>query len=177
MDAVGNVIGRYQAGTAGARTLMTGSHYDTVRNGGKYDGRLGIFTPMACVKELAARPSTAFDIEVIGFAEEEGTALQSDLPGFRCAFHRCVRHRLAEPEGCRRRHDAQAMQHAGLCVDDIPRLRRNPADYLGFIEVHIEQGPVLAEIDLPLGVVTSINGACVSGEVIGMASHARAQRR
>ena len=66
-----------------------------------------------------------------------------------------------------------AMQHAGLCVDDIPKLQRNPADYLGFVEVHIEQGPVLNELDLPLGIVTSINGGVrYAAEVIGMASHA-----
>src|SRR5690606_31261089 len=66
----------------------------------------------------------------------------------------------------------EAMQHAGLCIDDIPKLRRDPARYLGFVEVHIEQGPVLTELDLPLGVVTSING-CVRyvGEMVGMASH------
>ena len=66
-----------------------------------------------------------------------------------------------------------AMQHAGLCIDDIPKLRRDPADYLGFVEVHIEQGPVLNEIDLPLGIVTSINGSVrYVGEIVGMASHA-----
>ena len=67
----------------------------------------------------------------------------------------------------------QAMAHAGLCADDIPKLRRDPARYLGFVEVHIEQGPVLNEIDLPLGVVTSINGSVrFLGEIVGMASHA-----
>jgi N-carbamoyl-L-amino-acid hydrolase len=67
----------------------------------------------------------------------------------------------------------EAMQQAGLRVEDIPRLKRNPADYLGFIEVHIEQGPVLNELDLPLGVVTSINGGVrYVCEVMGMASHA-----
>lgn len=67
----------------------------------------------------------------------------------------------------------EAMQHAGLCIDDIPKLQRDPARYLGFVEVHIEQGPVLNELDLPLGVVTSINGSVrFVGEMHGMASHA-----
>jgi N-carbamoyl-L-amino-acid hydrolase len=66
-----------------------------------------------------------------------------------------------------------AMQHAGLCVDDIPKLKRDPAQYLGFVEVHIEQGPVLNELDMPLGIVTSINGGVrFLCEVVGMASHA-----
>ena len=67
----------------------------------------------------------------------------------------------------------EAMQHAGLCIDDIPTLRRDPARYLGFVEVHIEQGPVLFEMGLPLGVVTSINGSVrYRGRIVGMASHA-----
>jgi N-carbamoyl-L-amino-acid hydrolase len=66
-----------------------------------------------------------------------------------------------------------AMQHAGLCVDDIPKLQARPAHYLGFVEVHIEQGPVLNELDLPLGIVTSINGSVrYNVRVVGMASHA-----
>jgi len=67
----------------------------------------------------------------------------------------------------------EAMQRAGLNEADIPKIQRDPARYLGFVEVHIEQGPVLTELDLPLGVVTSINGSVrYVGEVIGMASHA-----
>jgi len=67
----------------------------------------------------------------------------------------------------------QAMKHAGLKLEDIPKLARNAADYLGFVEVHIEQGPVLNELDMPLGIVTSINGSVrFVGEVVGMASHA-----
>ena len=66
-----------------------------------------------------------------------------------------------------------AMQHAGLAIDEIAQLKRDPARYLGFVEVHIEQGPVLSELDLPLGVVTSINGSVrFLGEIVGMASHA-----
>ena len=65
------------------------------------------------------------------------------------------------------------MAHAGLNPADIPGLQRDPADYLGFVEVHIEQGPVLNELDLPLGVVTSINGSVrYLGEMIGTACHA-----
>ena len=73
IDAVGNVVGRYRAARAGAPVLMTGSHFDTVRNAGKYDGRLGIFVPMACVRALhRENRRLPFDVEVIAFAEEEG---------------------------------------------------------------------------------------------------------
>ncbi|MEO7547601.1 MAG: 2-oxo-4-hydroxy-4-carboxy-5-ureidoimidazoline decarboxylase, partial [Ramlibacter sp.] len=82
IDAVGNVVGRYNASAPSARTLLTGSHYDTVRNGGKYDGRLGIFTPMACVRELARQGRRLpFDFEVIGFAEEEGQRYKATFLG------------------------------------------------------------------------------------------------
>ena len=73
IDAVGNVVGVYHGSDTRAPRLLTGSHYDTVRNGGKYDGRLGIFVPMVCVRELQrAAKRLPFGIEVVGFAEEEG---------------------------------------------------------------------------------------------------------
>ena len=82
IDAVGNVVGRYKAATEDARTLLTGSHYDTVRNGGKYDGRLGIFVPMACVRELHRQGKRLpFHIEVVGFAEEEGQRYKATFLG------------------------------------------------------------------------------------------------
>ncbi|MCW5219685.1 hydantoinase/carbamoylase family amidase [Verminephrobacter aporrectodeae subsp. tuberculatae] len=172
-DAVGNVVGRYHPAADGARYLLTGSHYDTVRNGGRYDGRLGIFVPMACVRELQrAGRRLPLGIEVVAFAEEEGQRYPASFLGsgaltgdFDPAW---LDQRDAEGISMR-----SAMQHAGLCVEAIAALRRDPQRYLGFVEVHIEQGPVLNELDLPLGVVSSING-CVRfiGEMIGMASHA-----
>ena len=173
IDAVGNVVGRYHAAAPGARWLMTGSHYDTVRNAGKYDGRLGIFVPMASVRELHRRGRRLpFGIEVVAFAEEEGQRYAATFLGsgalvgdFRSAWLE-----QKDADGTLLR---DAMQHAGLCLEDIPALRRDPAQYLGFVEVHIEQGPVLNELGLPLGVVTSINGSVrYVGEIIGMASHA-----
>lgn len=173
IDAVGNVVGRYHPSKPGARYLMTGSHYDTVRNGGKYDGRLGIFVPMACVQKLhAAGQRLPFGIEVVGFAEEEGQRYKATFLGSGALTGHFDPSWLdqKDADGITMR---EAMQHAGLCVDDIPKLQRDPAQYLGFIEVHIEQGPVLNELNLPLGIVTSINGSVrFVGEVIGTASHA-----
>ena len=173
IDAVGNVVGRYHGHTPEAKTLLTGSHYDTVRNGGKYDGRLGILVPMACVRDLhRAGQRLPFAIEVIGFAEEEGQRYKATFLGSGALIGHFNPAWLEQKdaEGITMR---AAMEHAGLNPADIPALQRDPAQYLGFVEVHIEQGPVLNELDLPLGVVTSINGCvrCV-GEMIGMASHA-----
>jgi len=173
IDAVGNVVGKYKG--QGAKTLLTGSHYDTVRNGGKYDGRLGIFTPMACVRELAQQGRRLpFAIEVIGFAEEEGQRYKATFLGSGALIGSFNAAWLdqKDADGITMR---EAMQNAGLpaTVEAIGQLQRNPSDYLGFAEVHIEQGPVLNEIDLPLGVVTSINGGVrYLCEVTGMASHA-----
>lgn len=173
IDAVGNVVGRYHPATPGGKYLLTGSHYDTVRNGGKYDGRLGIFVPMACVQKLhAAGRRLPFGIEVVGFAEEEGQRYKATFLGSGALTGHFDPAWLdqKDADGVTMR---EAMQHAGLCIDDIPKLQRDPAQYLGFIEVHIEQGPVLNELNLPLGIVTSINGSVrYLGEVIGMASHA-----
>lgn len=181
IDAVGNVVGRYEAAgfiegsgaTPDAKTLLTGSHYDTVRNGGKYDGRLGIFVPMACVRELKRQNRRLpFAFEVVGFAEEEGQRYKATFLGSGALIGHFDQRWLdqKDADGITMR---EAMQHAGLKLEDIPKIQRDPARYLGFVEVHIEQGPVLTELDLPLGIVTSINGSVrYVGEVVGMASHA-----
>ena len=173
IDAVGNVVGRYRPATADGKYLLTGSHFDTVRNGGKYDGRLGIFVPMACVRELhRAGKRLPFGIEVVGFAEEEGQRYKATFLGSGALIGDFDQRWLDQKDtnGITMR---EAMQHAGLCIDDIPKLKRDAANYLGFIEVHIEQGPVLNELDIPLGIVTSINGSSrYVCEMIGMASHA-----
>ena len=175
IDAVGNVVGRYKADPAirHPKTLLTGSHYDTVRNGGKYDGRLGIFVPLACVQALhRAGRRLPFDFEVVGFAEEEGQRYKATFlaSGALIGHFRPEWLDQADADGVTMR---QAMQHAGLAIDGIPKIKRDPSRYLGFIEVHIEQGPVLNELNLPLGVVTSINGSIrYVGEFIGQASHA-----
>ncbi len=173
IDAVGNVVGRYEGSRPDAPALLTGSHYDTVRNGGKYDGRLGIYVPLACVRELhRAGRRLPFGIEIVAFAEEEGQRYKATFLGSGAlvgAFDAAWLDQQ-DADGVTMR---QAMADAGLRVEDIPALRRDPARYLGFVEVHIEQGPVLTELNLPLGIVTSINGGVrFLGEYTGMASHA-----
>jgi N-carbamoyl-L-amino-acid hydrolase len=173
IDAVGNVVGLYKSANPQAKTLMTGSHYDTVRNGGRYDGRLGICVPMACVRELArAGQRLPFHLEVVAFAEEEGQRYKATFlsSGALVGDFKQAWLDQQDADGITMR---QAMQQAGLKIEDIPQLKRKAANYLGFVEVHIEQGPVLNELDIPLGVVTSINGSVrFVGEIIGMASHA-----
>jgi beta-ureidopropionase / N-carbamoyl-L-amino-acid hydrolase len=173
IDAVGNVVGVYHGSDVNAQRLLTGSHYDTVRNGGKYDGRLGILVPMACVRELhRAGRRLPFGIEVIGFAEEEGQRYKAVFLGsgaltghFNAAW---LEQKDADGVSMR-----DAMTNAGLRINDIATLKRDASKYLGFVEVHIEQGPVLNELDLPLGIVTSINGSVrYVGEIVGRASHA-----
>ncbi|WP_296490564.1 2-oxo-4-hydroxy-4-carboxy-5-ureidoimidazoline decarboxylase [Rhodoferax sp.] len=172
IDAVGNVVGRYEA-TAPGKTLLTGSHFDTVRNGGKYDGRLGIFVPMACVRALhRAGQRLPFAIEVVAFAEEEGQRFKATFLGSGALtgdFNPAWLDQL-DADGVSMR---AAMQQAGLRPDDIASLKRDAAQYLGFVEVHIEQGPVLNALNLPLGVVTSINASArYTGETVGTACHA-----
>ncbi|NML18401.1 hydantoinase/carbamoylase family amidase, partial [Azohydromonas caseinilytica] len=113
-----------------------------------------------------------FGIEVVGFAEEEGQRYKATFLGSGALIGQFDMTWLdqVDASGISMR---QAMQEAGLRVEDIASLRRDPKDYLGFVEVHIEQGPVLDALDLPLGVVSSINGSVrLMGEVTGQASHA-----
>jgi N-carbamoyl-L-amino-acid hydrolase len=172
-DAVGNVVGVYHGN--GDQRLLTGSHYDTVRRAGRFDGRLGIFVPMLAVRELhRAGQRLPFGLEVVGFSEEECQRFPADF----LSASSLVGHfdpawlDATDAAGTTLR---EAMQAAGLpgTMDAIAACKRDPSRYLGFVEVHIEQGPVLDSLDLPLGIVTSINGSRrYTGEVVGLASHA-----
>jgi N-carbamoyl-L-amino-acid hydrolase len=173
IDAVGNVVGLYHGTDPARQRLLTGSHYDTVRNAGRYDGRLGILVPMLCVRELhAAGRRLPYGFEVVGFAEEEGQRYKATFLGSSAVTGHFDDDWLdqADADGITMR---DAMAQAGLDPADIPAIARDASNYFGFVEVHIEQGPVLNALDLPLGVVTSINGSVRHlGEVTGMASHA-----
>jgi N-carbamoyl-L-amino-acid hydrolase len=173
IDCVGNVVGRYHPQEAGAPYLMTGSHYDTVRNGGKYDGRLGIFVPLACVQALhQAGRRLPFGMEVVAFSEEEGQRFAATFLSASALTGSFAPQWLEQKDadGISMR---AAMQAAGLEPAGIAALQRDPAQYLGFVEVHIEQGPVLNALHIPLGVVTSINASVrMVGAVQGTASHA-----
>jgi N-carbamoyl-L-amino-acid hydrolase len=173
VDAAGNVVGRYLSDRADAKTLMTGSHYDTVCNGGKYDGREGILLPIAVVKHLHERgEKLPFHFEIVGFSEEEGVRFKSTFLGSNAIigqFNLSLLDKL-DADGISMR---DALRNAGHDVATIPAIARKPEDLLGFVEVHIEQGPVLLQRDLPVGIVTSIAGSCrFLLELTGVASHA-----
>ena len=173
IDAVGNVAGRYLSDVADAKTLMTGSHYDTVRDGGKYDGRLGILLPIAVVRHLSERGERLpFHLEVVGFAEEEGVRFKSTFLGSNAitgSFDLALLDKL-DADGISMR---EALQGAGNDPAAIPAIARDPQNLLGFFEVHIEQGPVLLERGLAAGVVTAIAGSSrFLVELTGLASHA-----
>ncbi len=173
IDAVGNVAGRYLSNDPGARTLMTGSHYDTVRDGGKYDGRLGILLPIALVRHMNERGERLpFHLEVIGFAEEEGVRFKSTFLGSNAItgkFDLALLDKL-DADGISMR---EALTQAGHDPAAIPAIARDPSDLLGFFEVHIEQGPVLLEQGLAVGVVTAIAGSSrYLVSLTGLASHA-----
>ena len=189
IDVLGNVVGRYDCHSTSRneyagqspktlqKYLLTGSHYDTVRNGGKYDGRLGIFTPMMCVKQLASQGKRLpFGIEVVGFAEEEGQRFRATFLAASALTGNFKPEWLeqTDADGILMKNTLlTGIESAQSAIESIVKIKRNPADYLGFVEVHIEQGPVLNSMNLPLGVVTSINGSVrYLCEVIGQASHA-----
>lgn len=175
VDAVGNVVGVYRGTQPDAHRVLTGSHFDTVRNGGRFDGRLGILAAMAVVAALhRAGQRLPFGLEVVAFAEEEGQRYPAAFLGSAALTGQFDPAWLAQTDA-----DgvpmAAAMRAAGLpgTLAAIQALQREPARYLGFVELHIEQGPVLNAADLPLGVVTSINGSLrYRGEVQGQAAHA-----
>ncbi len=158
-DAVGNICGRYDAASDGAQAVLLGSHLDTVRDAGRYDGMLGVLTAIEVVDWLHRqdlRGSQA--IEIVGFADEEGTRFNITLLGSRGLTGTWPPGWL-DCEDAQGVSVAQAMVNVGLDPVRIATAERPREDFSAYLELHIEQGPVLEQEDLPLGVVTAINGA------------------
>ncbi|MBR0694333.1 allantoate amidohydrolase [Bradyrhizobium lablabi] len=172
-DAIGNVCGRYEGDRAGLPCLMLGSHYDTVRDAGKWDGPLGVITAIACVADLNRRGRRLpFAIEIIGFADEEGVRFASTLLG-----SRAVAGAFDDGVLVARDRDGVSMRDAmvqfGLDPEHIGKAARARRELLGYVELHIEQGPVLEQRGLPVGVVTAISGATrLAASLAGVAGHA-----
>lgn len=172
-DAVGNVIGRYEGTDPGSAILMTGSHFDTVRDGGKYDGPLGILLPIACVAEWNRQGKRfPFPIEVVAFCEEEGVRFKAPLLGSRAiagSFDKGVLENV-DDQGVTMR---EAMISEGLDPTQLDAAAMSKGDIAAYLEVHIEQGPVLLEENRGLGVVTAISGSSrFMLELQGVAGHA-----
>src|SRR5258705_5400522 len=159
LDASGNVCGRYEGDRPGLPCLMLGSHYDTVRDAGKWDGPRGLITPISCVAELHRRgKGLPFAIEVTGYADEEGVRFASTLLGSRAVagtFDESVLG-VKDSEGISLR---DALSQFGLDPGHVGAAARTRAELLAYLELHIEQGPVLEGLNLPVGVVTAISGA------------------
>lgn len=172
-DEIGNIVGRYEGKKAGAPALLTGSHLDTVIDAGRYDGTLGVLTPIACVDAMnRAGERLNFAIEVVGFADEEGVRFQSTYLGSR-AIAGTFDHSLLERVDADGIRMDQAMRDFGLDPGRVAEAQRAPEQVLAFAELHIEQGPVLEAEDLALGVVTAIAGATrLSITLSGEAGHA-----
>jgi hydantoinase/carbamoylase family amidase len=173
IDAVGNVAGRYPSQAPGARTLIVGSHYDTVRNAGKYDGRLGILVGLVVLEDLVRQGRhLPFDLELIAFSEEEGVRFSAPYIGSSAVAGRFDPAMLERKDGGGMRL-ADAIRESGFDLDALPRIARKKADLLGYLEVHIEQGPVLLGEGLPAGIVSSIAGNVrYSVAIEGEAGHA-----
>jgi allantoate deiminase len=173
VDAIGNVCGRYEGQHFGTPCLMLGSHYDTVRDAGKWDGPLGLVTAISCVAELNRRGRRLpFAIEVTGFADEEGVRFASTLLGSRAVagtFDESLLGKL-DADGVSMRN---ALASFGLDPDHLGRAARTRSELLAYVELHIEQGPVLEGLNLPIGVVSAISGATrLAARLTGMAGHA-----
>jgi len=173
LDAIGNVCGRYEGVRPGLPCLMLGSHYDTVRDAGKWDGPLGLVTAISCVADLHRRGRRMpFAIEVTGFADEEGVRFASTLLGSRAVAGTFNESVLGTKDGAGISL-REALVRFGLDPDHIGAAARIRGELLAYIELHIEQGPVLEAKNLPVGVVTAIAGATrLAARLTGMAGHA-----
>jgi allantoate deiminase len=173
VDAIGNVVGRWEPPGASEKTLLMGSHLDSVRDAGRYDGPLGVLVALACVERLRDEDVVPpFALEVVGFADEEGVRYNTAYLGSKVvagSFDPDYLERT-DPDGVSMR---DAIRAFGGDPDGLGAERRDPASLLGYCEVHIEQGPVLEAEDLPVGVVESIAGQTRAGLAFrGTAGHA-----
>lgn len=158
-DSVGNICGRYEGLVPDAPALLLGSHLDTVRNAGRYDGMLGVLAAIEVVQALQQRGQRLpLAIEIVGFGDEEGTRFGITLLGSRGITGSWPASWPQQPDA-QGVTVAQAMAQAGLNAAKIDAAARAVSDIVAYLELHIEQGPCLEEADLALGVVTAINGA------------------
>ena len=172
-DAVGNVVGFYPGAQPDAPVLLLGSHLDSVRDAGRYDGPLGVVVALACVERLhATGRRLPFAIELVGFADEEGVRYNTAYLGSKVVAGTFEAEYLDRPDA-----DGITMREAirafGGDPDRLADAARDPGAVLGYCEVHMEQGPVLEAEDLPVGVVTAIAGQSrIAVTFDGVAGHA-----
>src|SRR5882672_2210840 len=173
LDAIGNAVGRYEGERPGLPCLMLGSHLDTVRDAGRYDGMLGVVSAIECVDFLnSRRQKLPFAIEVVGFGDEEGVRFGTTLLGSRAVAGRFDKNALDAVDS-RAISMKEALKNFGLDPERIPEVARRKGDLLAYAELHIEQGPVLEAEGLPVGVVNAINGfARLRVTLSGVAGHA-----
>jgi allantoate deiminase len=170
-DAIGNLIGRLGGG--GLRTLLVGSHLDTVRDAGRYDGMLGVLVALACLERLRDQGrALPYAVELLAFADEEGVRFGTGYLGSSVVAGRFDGADLERLDSAGVTL-AEAVRAFGGDPDGLAGARREPADLIGYYEVHIEQGPVLEAAGFPLGVVSAIAGQ-TGGRVVftGEAGHA-----
>jgi allantoate deiminase len=173
LDAIGNAVGRYEGGRPGLPCLMLGSHLDTVRDAGRYDGMLGVVTAIECVHALhSEKTKLPFAIEVVGFGDEEGVRFGTTLLGSR-AIAGTLDPKILETQDAQGTSIAAALRDFGLDPDRVSGVARKKGEVLAYAELHIEQGPVLEAEELPIGVVTAINGfSRLRATLRGEAGHA-----
>ena len=165
------MIGRLEGSNPNGKTLLIGSHVDTVPNAGRYDGILGVMLGIAVVRALEGH-KLPFALEVIAFSEEEGVRFNVPFIGSRAVVG-SVDRALLEKTDALGTTVAQAIQDYGLDLKDLPQAAYRSLDLLGYLEVHIEQGPILESRQAPLGLVEAIVGQSrVNLEFRGLAAHA-----
>jgi allantoate deiminase len=173
LDAIGNASGRYEGERPGLPCLMLGSHLDTVRDAGRYDGMLGVISAIECVDFLdKAGKRLPFAIEIVGFGDEEGVRFGTTLLGSR-AVAGTLDASVFEAKDANGASMAEAMRGFGLDPKRVAEVARKKREVLAYAELHIEQGPVLEAEGHPVGVVTAINGfSRLRVTLRGLAGHA-----
>lgn len=159
IDALGTVTGRYEGRVKNQPALLIGSHIDTVVDGGAYDGALGVIAGIGIIEALHQRGERLdFALEVLAFGDEENVRFPANLTSSR-ALAGTLEERALDARDQNGISIRDALHQNGFHLNDLKTLKRDPYTVIGYVEVHIEQGPVLEAEQCPVGVVTAINGA------------------
>ncbi len=156
VDGAGNQTAEWRPGEIDRPKILVGSHLDTVPNGGRFDGALGVLAALEAVQTIQESGiALPYNLEVVNFTDEEGTML--GLFGSQAFAGSLTAQKLQQPRGGRQQL-LEGMRRLGISESGSLTCQRNPEDYAAFVELHIEQGTRLEKANVDIGVVTGIVG-------------------
>ncbi|WP_077329010.1 Zn-dependent hydrolase [Virgibacillus siamensis] len=175
-DEIGNLIGRYEGKSVDAPVVLVGSHIDTVINGGIFDGAAGVLSAIEAIHTMSEQAIIPYyPIEVIAFTDEEGARFSNGMLGSKALVGKLKKEDLYRMKDMNQVSAADAMKQFGYDPEKLDTVKRSPEKLKNYLELHIEQGKVLEDNNLSVGIVTGIAGPVwFNVRITGESGHAGA---